>query len=241
MAIIVFQHSVLSAPGRLGATLRDHGLKLDIRRLDQRGPGGIPPDFDNVHGVISLGGPQNVGEDHPWMEGEIAYLRRAHELQLPVIGVCLGAQLIAHALGGQVGSMSALEWGFTRMSLNTFGQVETLLAGLAWESHQFQAHGQEIKELPAESTLLASSEACKVQIFRAGIRTFGFQHHFECDRTMIEAFARSTPDELQRAGLSPADLSAQMDRHYDLFARMADRLCVNIATYLFPLQRTIPA
>ena len=73
MAIIVFQHSPLGGPGRLGACLRDHGFKLDIRRLDllgrERGLG-VPADFDDVHGVISLGGPQNVGEPHAWMEAD---------------------------------------------------------------------------------------------------------------------------------------------------------------------------
>jgi GMP synthase (glutamine-hydrolysing) len=246
MAIIVFQHSPLSAPGRLGATLRDHGLKLDIRRLDLLGARGVPPDFDNVHGVISLGGPQNVGESHPWMEAELAYLRKAHELQLPVVGVCLGAQLIAHALGGKVGPLGSeaepkIEWGFTKVSINTFGQIETMLAGIPWDSHQFQAHGQEVKQLPPETTLLASSALCKVQAYRAGVRTYGFQYHFECDRAMIDSFIADSVGELKDSGLTPADVAAQADRHSEMFARSADRLSVNIATYLFPLQRKITA
>ena len=241
MAIIVFQHSAVSAPGRIGTIFRDLGFKLDIRRLDRLGREGVPPDFDNVHGVISLGGPQNVGESHPWMEAELAYLREAHRLQLPVVGVCLGAQLIAHALGGQVGPMERAEWGFTKVSINTFGQVETVLAGIPWDSHQFQAHGQEVKQPPPDSTLLASSALCKVQAFRAGIRTYGFQYHFECTREMIEQFVATDKGDMQRAGAAAGDIAAQLERHYDIFARSADRLCDNLAMYLFPLQRKTTA
>lgn len=232
--IIVFQHSGHVGPGRLGATLRDHGFRLDIRRLDLLGPGGVPPDFDNVHGVISLGGPQNVGEDHAWMPAEVAYLREAHQRQLPLIGVCLGHQMIAHALGGQVGPMPRAEWGFETVAINPTGQVEAMLGGIAWNARWYQNHGQEVKQLPDGATLLAGSAACAVQAFRAGLRTYGFQFHFECDRAMIENFVQTDADQLRELGLSPADIAAQADAHYATFARLSDRLCMSLATYLFP-------
>jgi GMP synthase (glutamine-hydrolysing) len=239
MPIIVFQHSERVGPGRLGATLRDHGFHLDIRRLDLLGPGGVPPDFDNVEAVVSLGGEQNVGEPHAWMPAEAAYLKAAHGRDLPVIGVCLGHQLLAHALGGTVGPMAKPEWGFEPVSLNTTGQVEPLLAGLAWDARWFQAHGQEVRTLSEGATLLASSPACKVQAFRAGLRTFGFQFHFECDRAMVEEFADSSGASLARAGVSKGDVLAQADKHYPLFARLADRLCVNMVTLLFPTRNRL--
>jgi GMP synthase (glutamine-hydrolysing) len=246
MAIIVFHHSPLCGAGRIGATLRDHGLKLDIRRLDLQGPGAIPADFDNVQGVISLGGPQNIGENHPWIEPECDYIRRAHALQLPVVGVCLGAQLVAHALGGTVGPMGdelkpVREWGMYKVSITIPGQTEPMLAGIPWDTMQFQAHGQEVKALPPDSTALAGSKLCKIQAFRTGLRTFGFQYHFECDRAAIDTFANDSLGELKDMGLAVGDIAAQADRHYEIFARSADRLCVNIATLLFPLQRTISA
>jgi GMP synthase (glutamine-hydrolysing) len=236
MSIIVFQHGPEVLPGRLGLTLRDHGFQLDIRRLDLLGARGVPQDFDNVQGVVSLGGEQNVGEPHAWMQPEIDYLKAAHDKQLPVIGVCLGHQLVAHALGGKVGPMDKPEWGFTKLSLNPAGQTDTILSGIAWDSMQFQSHGQEVKELPPGAALLGSSKPCKVQAFRAGIRTMGFQYHFECDRAMIESWAK-TSQSLAAAGLSASDIAGQCDRHYNEFSRLADRLCVNIATYVFPLDR----
>jgi GMP synthase-like glutamine amidotransferase len=151
--------------------------------------------------------------------------------------------LIAHALGGQVGPMEGgkVEWGFGKVSLAMAGQTDTVLSGIAWDSMQFQAHGQEVKQLPPDAVALASSAACKIQAFRAGIRTYGFQYHFECDRAMIDEFARTSGESLAKAGLSAADVAAQADRHYEMFGRLADRLCVNLATYLFPLLRRMSA
>ena len=243
MSILVLQHSPNVTLGRLGPTFRDHGFRLDVRRLDQLGAAAIPGDFENIHGVISLGGEQNVGEDHPWMQAELAFLKEAHNRQLPLIGVCLGHQMIAAALGGQVGPLDGgkTEWGFTKVSINTTGQIEPMLAGLPWDSMQFQAHGQEVKQLPEGATLLASSAACKVQAFRAGLRTYGFQYHFECDRAMIDEFVKGSAESLAAAGLSAGDVAAQADRHYEMFGRLADRLSVNLATFLFPLMRKISA
>lgn len=244
MAIIVFQHSDIGEPGRLGITLRDHGFKLDIRRLDID-PIRIPPDYDDVHGVISLGGPQNPDDDgiahDPWLQAEINYLRGAHERELPVVGVCLGAELIALALGGAVTRMNRPEYGFAPLHINPAGQVETILAGIAWEHPQLHLHSCHVSTLPRDATLLASTDACKVQAFKAGIRTYAFQFHFECDRPMIEAYGRRCAVELSECGFAPGEFTQQIDQHYARYARHSDRLCLNIATCLFPLERRLTA
>jgi len=232
MTILVFQHDDMCRPGRLGLTLRDHGYRLDIRRLN-RGDG-LPPDLDGVTGVVSLGGPQNVGDDVAWMERECALIRQAQERDLPIVGVCLGAQLVAHALGGSVAKMDAPEIGFPVVDINPQGQIDTVLAGVAWSTAQFHHHAYEITELPPDSTILASSAQCNVQAFRTDARTYGFQYHFECDRPMIADLIRAYPKMLQAAGLSEIDLNKAADEKYQFFARQADRLCLNIATYLMP-------
>jgi GMP synthase-like glutamine amidotransferase len=236
--IIVFQHSPHGTPGRLGMTLRDHGFRLDIRRLDQPEPAGgwIPGDLDNVHGVISLGGPQNVDESHPWMERELAFLRRAHEAMLPVLGICLGCQLIAKALGGRVERMESPEVGMMPVKVTVPGQTDTLMAGLPWTHMQFQSHGCQVVEPPAGASVLASSERCRVQVFRCGMRTVGIQFHPECDRGMIERFESSPDSMASKAGLSSDALSRQVEEHYAAYARLSDRLCVNLASWCFPFQ-----
>lgn len=232
MAIVVFQHSDACRPGRLGLTLRDHAMRLDIRRLDKGDP--FPPDFDNVDAVVSLGGPQNVGEAHPWLEREAAFIREAHERELPVIGICLGAQLIGHALGGVVGPMSTPEVGMLDVDLLPAGQTDTIFAGVPWKSVQFQKHKQEVRELPPGATLLASSPKCKVQAFRAGMRTYAFQFHFEADREMIGEMMRNAVSELHQAGSTPDEFARQLDARYDAFARIGNRLAVNLTTFLIP-------
>ncbi len=238
--IIVFQHGEHEGPGRLGATLRDHGFRLDIRRPDRDGPGAIPVDLDNVHGVISLGGAQNVGDPLPWLEAEMAFLKAAHERELPVTGICLGAQLLAAALGGAVEQMPAPEWGMAEVSLTVPGQTETILAGIPWNCPQFHAHAYAVTELPPGATLLASSAMAKVQAFRCGLRSFGFQYHFEYDRPMIEGLAARS-EVMVRAGLSRETLMRQLDTDYPRFARSADRLSLNIAIYAFPFDRLLSA
>ena len=241
MAIIVFQHSERGGPGRLGATLRDHGFKLDIRRLDLLGAKGLPVDLDNVHGIISLGGPQNVGESHAWMSGEMELLRKAHAKQLPLIGICLGAQMIATALGGEVGPMQKPEVGMPVVSLNAAGQIETMMGGIPWNCPQFSTHGYEVKKLPTGAQVLGGSSMCPIQAFRVGIRTYGFQYHPEADMEMIRTYAAADAKFHERAGVTAEQVVADAEKHYEMFARAADRLAVNLATYLFPLSRKLTA
>lgn len=242
MAIIVFQHSTTCSPGRLGLTLRDHSAHLDIRRLDlpeSRSNPHVPKDFENVDGVISMGGPQNVGDGSPWMDAQIEFLREAHQRQLPVIGVCLGAQLIAHALGGKVAPLPKPEIGFPLVSQLPVANTETILAGIPWRTRQFQWHSQGIVELPPGATLLQTSEACKVQSYRIGLRTYAFQYHFECDREMVRAYIDEGASEISAAGASQSAIVTEADEHYPRFATLADRLSVNIATYLLPVKQKV--
>lgn len=232
MPIIVFQHGDLCRPGRLGLTLRDHAFKLRIVRPD-RGES-IPGDYDDVDALVSLGGPQNVGGREAWLAREIEYLRGAHDRSLPVVGICLGHQLLAAALGAEVGPMEKPEAGLCPVDLTPAGQTDTILAGIAWRSLQFQLHAREAKSVPPGATLLATSPSCQVQAFRAGLRSYGFQYHPEADRTMIGELTADSREDMRCAGLSTQELERQCEKHYAMFARLGDRLCVNIASYLIP-------
>lgn len=244
MPILVLQHGPEDHLARFAPIFRDHGFKLDVRRLDLwaaaggRGPGGIPPDFDNVDAVVSLGGAANVGDSVAWMQPELDYLKAAHARALPVIGLCLGHQMIAAALGGEVGPMTTGEAGFCLAHQTIAGNTETVLAGLPWTAHLFQAHAQEVKKLPEGAINLITSPACKVQAFRAGLRTFGFQFHPECTQPDLDVFARSPFFQglMLQAGLSGGDLAAQAERLFADYDRYATRLALNIVNYVLPAQ-----
>lgn len=238
MPIIVFQHWTPGVPGRVGLTFRDHGLKLDIRRPHATA-NAVPQDLDDVDGLLILGGPQNVTDiqQHPWMQQEAELIRKCHEAQRPVIGICLGAQLIAHALGGVVSPREKPAIGFHPLGLNGAGQTEPMLAGIGWTSPQFFSCGQEVKQLPPGATLLSGTAATPVQAFKAGLRTFAFLFHPECDRPMLEQLARDSQEFLPAAGTTLADVLGSIDQHYEPYARLSDRLCVNLAMLLFRMVR----
>lgn len=232
--IVVFQHGAGQHTGRLGATLRDHGFRLDIRRPDLEGPAAIPADLDNVHGVVSLGGLQNVDDTLPWIDAECEFLKAAHEAGLPVLGICLGHQLIAKALGGEVAKMDAPEAGYVPVTLNHLGQTDTMLAGVPWTVHQFQSHAYAVTTPPPGAAVLATGEACKVQAFKIGLRTYGVQYHLECDTAMVRAFSREQAELFAAAGIDEGALETQIDDYDEMFSRAADRFCVNLATFAFP-------
>lgn len=245
MPILVFQHSTIGGPGRLAATFRDHGFKLDIRRPDLGGAGqGVPPTLDDVEGVIILGGPMNVTEiaQLPWMQQESAFIQKAHAAGLPVIGICLGAQLIAHALGGVVGPKEgAPDLGFYQTSIGIPGQTEIMMGGIPWAHPQLYSCGQEVKTTPPGAMVLASTASTKVAAFKVGLRTYGFLFHFECDRPMAELLLKESGEFAGRANKSASGLAGELDQHYATFARVADRLTVNLASFCFPLSRRMSA
>ncbi|GJQ29995.1 MAG: GMP synthase [Phycisphaerae bacterium] len=246
MAILILQHSELGGPGRLGACLRDHGYALDFRRPDLHPVGhakGVPGDLDNVHGLVVLGGPQNVTDlgKYPWMQAEAELIRKAHAAGVPIIGICLGAQLIGHALGGEVTPREKPSVGFHRMHLTPAGQTETLLAGVAWDSPQLFSCGQEVKSLPPGAVLLASCKNARHAVFKVGLRTFASLAHFECDRPQAEALMASEKGLYPAAGVTESEIKVQFDQWYETYARLSDRLCVNLATYLFPSAKRLSA
>ncbi|MCC5824125.1 MAG: type 1 glutamine amidotransferase [Phycisphaerales bacterium] len=234
--IVILQHNEHAHAGRLARCLRDHGFRLDIRRVDlppEAGGKPVPSDLDNLHGLVVLGGAQNVDENHPFLAQEQALIRMAHEAGLPIVGICLGCQQIAKALGGRVARMAKPEVGMTPVHLNSVGQTETMLAGIPWSSPQLHSHAYEVVELPPGATLLGSTPACKVQSFRIGVRTFAFQHHFECDLPMAYHLMERSVPLAAEAGLTLDELNRQIDENAEMFDRSNDRRCENLATFAF--------
>ncbi|MEX0652518.1 MAG: type 1 glutamine amidotransferase [Phycisphaeraceae bacterium] len=239
MAILVFQHHRFESAARLGDILRDEGHHLNVLRLDEGDP--FPPDLDDVDGIISLGGPMNVEDqnDHPWITEELALLKDAHAAGLPMVGICLGAQLIAAALDGKVQAMPAAEMGWHTIKLAFPGTIDPIYAGIPWQHMQFHLHGQEVTELPAAATPLAGSKVCKNQAFKAGLKAYGFQYHFEYNKSQLRAAIDGHEAWIGQAQGDIQTMRSEVDTYYDLYRHLGDRLCHNLANLLFPLDKRL--
>lgn len=242
MAIVVFEHHPLETAGRLAVVLQELGHRLKVVSLYDGAS--VPPDLDNVDGVIAMGGPQNTDEveQHPWMQPELDYIKAAHERNIPVVGICLGAQLIAAALGGEVGKMDSPEIGFAKVTSTFFGTTDPILAGIPWDTMQFHAHAWEVKKAPPGGTPipLAGSAKCKCQAFRVGLSTYGFQYHFEWTRETILDVIADDPDFYGSGEHDTATLERSLGEHYTLYRHMGDRITRNIATLMFPIDKRLP-
>ncbi|MEX0886817.1 MAG: type 1 glutamine amidotransferase [Phycisphaeraceae bacterium] len=239
MAILVVEHHASEHPAQLGSILRDHGHRLRVVELHAGDP--LPPDLDDIDGIISLGGPMNVtdAEKHPWMAREMELLRQAHEAGIPIVGVCLGAQMIAAALGGTVAAMDQAEIGWHPVRLAFPGTIDPLMAGIPWNARQFHLHGQAVTDLPPGATPLAGSAMCRVQAFKVGLKTYGFQYHFEWTRDDIERVLSRHADWIRAGGADADALRRDMDLHYDTYRHLGDRQIANFADLLFALEKRL--
>ncbi len=233
MSLLIFQHDPHETAGVLGGTLQTYGHRLRIIELFNGHD--VPADLDDVDGIVSMGGPMNVQDagEHRWIEPEQTLMRSAHEAGLPIVGICLGAQLLGSALGGKVEPMDQPEVGFAGVKLAFPGTIDPVMAGIRWDTMQVHAHGQQVTGLPPNATPLAGSALCRMQAFRVGMTSYGFQYHFEWDRPAIEKWIGRHCPLVGSAGLNAADIDRQCDEHYDAYRHVGDRLCDNLAMLLF--------
>ncbi len=181
---LVLLHHPGEGPGTLGDFLAARGLALTSVRLfaGEAIPSG---DFDLV---VVMGGPMNVYEEtrHPWLGPETAFLAQRLGAGRPVVGICLGAQLMAKALGARVVRSPREEIGWRRVALTPAGRRSPFLAGLPASFAVLQWHG-DMFELPAGAELLATGADCPHQAFAHG-PSLGLQFHLETTREMVEGW-----------------------------------------------------
>ncbi|MFM7809507.1 MAG: type 1 glutamine amidotransferase [Planctomycetota bacterium] len=236
MAIVIFEHSADCPADLLIDTFRGLGQKLRVVKLHAGQP--LPADLDDTHGVVSLGGPQTVHEmNAPWMQGEMGLLRDAHGAGIPVLGLCLGAQLLAAALGGETGRMPAAEVGWKDIALTPQGREDALFAGQPWKGPQFCWHSDHVSKLPDGATLLASSASCKVQAFSMGLRTYGVQYHPEWNAATVKRELEQGAAQVKAAGESLEGQLALTAQHAAASERLARRFFESCSLLLMPADR----
>lgn len=190
------------------------------------GQGRILPAPETALAAIVMGGSMNVSDvdRHPFLSTELALLRSWIERETPVLGVCLGAQLLAAALGAPVAPGPRPEIGYQAVTLTPTGADDPLLSGFPMDLMVFQWHTQGFG-LPAGAIRLATSADYENQAFRQG-KVWGFQFHLEVTPKMVDEWASQSEQELSAAGTSRAKLSEQAVLHgqvVSLFGRQVIR------------------
>jgi GMP synthase-like glutamine amidotransferase len=219
--LLVVVPSRTDPPARLGDWLRDAGLELDERYLREGDE--LPADLSGHDGLVVMGGPQSSmdGDDvNPELVGVRELLRQAIAGDVPTLGVCLGAQLLAQVGGGRTRKgTEGPEVGAQLVAKRDVADADPLFAPLPLSPDVIEWHHDEISQLPAGATLLASSPVYAHQAFRVGSGVYGLQFHIETTPEMVRAWAQrdaegiaSTPFDVEtvcrRAEAAHPDIAA---------------------------------
>ncbi len=187
--LMVFQHVAAEPLGTLHARIRMRGHRIRFHNF-QRHPD-AQPNVERYQGLIVLGGPMNVADQarYPHLKTELLAIEAALHQGKPVLGICLGAQLLAHVLGAPVRRHAQHEIGWYDLVTTAHGRQDPVLGTLGEQAPVFQWHGCTF-DLPAGAVQLARTGTCEQQAFRFGHNAYGFQFHLEADGAMIERWLR---------------------------------------------------
>ncbi len=189
--VLVLQHVGHEPLGTLNPLLKDRGLR--IRYVNFGRSPEAQPSLIGYNGLIVLGGPMGVYEadKFPHLKHELKVIEDALKKDIPILGICLGSQLIAHALGAAVAKSNEKELGWCDIQLTSEGKKDFLLKNFSPKEKIFQLHGDAFT-IPKKAAHLASSESCAGQAFRYGDKVYGFQFHLEVDKAMIQRWMKVT-------------------------------------------------
>ena len=201
MRVAIVENTTVTHHGQVGVALHEAGAVIDLWRPRAGQP--IPEDFDGADAVVVFGGEQSALDDgvHPYLAPLARAMRRASDEGKAVLGICLGAQVLARAFGAENRLGETREFGWCSVGLTAAGQADPVLGGLGDSFPIFQWHSDTFT-LPPGAVHLATSPVAEVQAFRIGRATFGTQFHFGASCAVVADWNRRFPDlvEEQEAG-----------------------------------------
>lgn len=218
MRVVCLQHVPFEGPGAFATALSKRGVNLTRHLVPQEG---LPNDTGDL--LIVMGGPMSVNDADQWIADETSFIRSALLSNKPVIGVCLGSQFMAKALGVTVRPGKALEIGMTPIRLTDEGKTDAVFGAGPKSFEVFEWHG-EIFDLPKDCVSLAGSDIAPLQAFRYGDRAYGLLFHLEMEETGIDSLCRECATDLMKAHLAAQQVKVTALPKLPQLHEMADRL-----------------
>jgi len=204
---LVLTHSAAEGPGTLAEWLPGAGLDLEVVALWDGEP---IPELGAYAALVVMGGPQQAYDDGsaPWLRAVKALLREAVRDEVPTLGICLGAQLLAEACGGRVEKgAEGVEAGARLVAKRDASWDDELFADVPFTPTVVQWHEDAVVDLPPGAVLLASSPRYANQAFRVGARAWGLQFHIETPPEMVRRWGVELAGPVLEAGLDPVALA----------------------------------
>jgi len=219
--VAIFRHSPGEGAGYFATFLDAHSVPWLLQRIDEGDP--VPADPTQFSGLCFMGGPMSVNDDLPWIVPTLDLIRRAVAIDIPVIGHCLGGQLLAKALGGTVSRNAIKEIGWGEVSA-----ADPLAAQWLGDTQRFEAfhwHGETFT-IPSGATRILASRYCENQAFVSGPH-LGMQCHVEMTDAMIRLWNTQWANEGAAPGASvqtPEQIIEHIDERIAAMRRVADTL-----------------
>ena len=220
---VCLQHVPFEGPGHLHRILEDLGYRIEKRVVPTDGLPKSPGDF-----LLVMGGPMSVNDPDEWIAQETEFIRKAVEAGTPYLGICLGSQFLAKAMGGRVSPGTSPEIGMTTLQRTDDGANDPAFGKFPGVFEAFEWHGEGIA-LPPHAVRLAGSVLFGVQAFRVGTRAYGFLFHVEVGPDNVAALCLNCEADLIRARREAAEVAEEAAPHFHL---MQGWLCSFIGSLL---------
>ena len=224
--VAIFQHAASEGPGYFATYLDRHAVPWRTIRIDAGEA--VPGNRREFSGFAFMGGPMSINDDLPWIAPALALIRSAVEAGIPVLGHCLGGQLLAKALGGEVTRNAVKEIGWGRVDVLPDDVAARWFGAGLGSFDAFHWHGETFS-IPAGATRIASSAHCENQAFALGPH-LGMQCHVEMTPELIHAWCRDWEQEVEKLAQrlpsvqSPAEMVKAVEKKTRALNAIADRV-----------------
>ncbi|OZA24777.1 MAG: glutamine amidotransferase [Hydrogenophilales bacterium 17-64-11] len=223
--VLIFRHSPTEGPGYFTTFLDRHGIPWKLVRIDAGDA--VPEDLSGISGVCLMGGPMSANDDLPWIAPVLALIRQAVASDIPVIGHCLGGQLMAKALGGTVSRNPVKEIGWGDVRISDADAARPWLGEVTQPMLAFHWHGETFS-LPPGATRILDSAWCTNQAYVLNGRHIGMQCHVEMTPELIASWCASGAAEIAASSSpgvqSPGAIQADMDARTARLHQLADKI-----------------